>query len=45
VGGARRRGDHRQFKHPIKPGTVTVPHPIKDLDTWVVKSIAKQAGL
>ena len=23
-------GDHHQFKHPTKPGKVTVTHPVKD---------------
>jgi len=26
--------DHHQFKHPEKPGKVTVPHPQKDLPVW-----------
>lgn len=38
-------GDHYHFKHPSKPGKVTVPHPNKDLPTGTVKSIAKQAGI
>jgi predicted RNA binding protein YcfA (HicA-like mRNA interferase family) len=38
-------GDHHQFKHPTKPGKVTIPHPIKDLPAYVVNSILKQAGL
>ncbi|WP_311775950.1 type II toxin-antitoxin system HicA family toxin [Pseudomonas baetica] len=25
------RGRHHHFKHPTKPGLVTVPHPKKDL--------------
>ncbi len=25
------RGSHHNFKHPTKPGRVTVPHPRKDL--------------
>ncbi len=40
----RVRGDHHQFKHPTKQGTVTIQHPVKDLSTFVVKSIFKQAG-
>jgi len=40
----RTRGDHHQFKHPDKKGTVTVQHPAKDLSLLVVKSIFKQAG-
>jgi len=38
------RGSHHQFKHPTKPGRVTVPHPSKDLTKGTVNSIAKQAG-
>ena len=38
-------GDHHQFKHPVKPGKVTVTHPVKDIPIRTVKSIAKQAGI
>jgi len=38
-------GDHHQFKHPIKPGKVTLRHPVKDLGVRDLKSIEKQAGL
>lgn len=38
-------GSHHQFKHPTKPGKVTVPHPKKDLLIATVRSILKQAGL
>ena len=38
-------GDHHQFKHPIKPGKVTLRHPVKDLGIRDLKSIEKQAGL
>lgn len=38
-------GSHHQFKHPSKPGKVTVPHPKKDLPLPTVRSILKQAGL
>jgi predicted RNA binding protein YcfA (HicA-like mRNA interferase family) len=38
-------GSHHQFKHPTKPGKVTVPHPKKDLPLSTVRSILKQAGL
>jgi predicted RNA binding protein YcfA (HicA-like mRNA interferase family) len=41
----RTRGSHHQYAHPTKPGTVTVPHPKKDLGTGLVKAIRKQAGL
>jgi predicted RNA binding protein YcfA (HicA-like mRNA interferase family) len=39
------RGSHHQFKHPTKPGRVTVPHPKRDLPVGTVRSILRQAGL
>jgi len=39
------RGSHHQFKHPTKPGRVTVKHPTKDLKVGTLNSILKQAGL
>jgi predicted RNA binding protein YcfA (HicA-like mRNA interferase family) len=38
-------GSHKQFKHPVKPGRVTVPSPKKDVPAGTLKSIEKQAGL
>lgn len=38
------RGDHHQFKHPVRKGRVTVPHPNKDIPDGTVLSIYKQAG-
>ena len=38
-------GDHRQFKHPGKPGKVTVSHPKKDMGLKELISIEKQSGL
>lgn len=38
------RGDHHQFKHPVKKDRVTVPHPNKDIPASTVRSIYKQAG-
>ena len=38
-------GSHHQYKHPTKPGKVTVPHPKKDLPASTVRSILRQAGL
>jgi predicted RNA binding protein YcfA (HicA-like mRNA interferase family) len=38
-------GDHHQFKHPEKPGRVTVTHPVKDIPIRTLKSIERQAGL
>lgn len=43
---ARQRGSHRPFKHPTKPGLVTVAgHPPKILAPKTVKSVLRQAGL
>ncbi|MDH4380292.1 MAG: type II toxin-antitoxin system HicA family toxin [Gammaproteobacteria bacterium] len=40
------RGSHRQFKHPTKPGRVTVPgKPSDDLAPGTFNSVLKQAGL
>jgi len=40
------RGSHRQFKHPIKPGRVTVAgKPSEDLSPGTLNSILKQSGL
>ena len=39
------RGSHKQFKHPEKPGKVTVPQHRGDLDIVTAKSILEQAGL
>jgi predicted RNA binding protein YcfA (HicA-like mRNA interferase family) len=40
-----RKGSHVQFKHPEKPGRVTVPHPKRDVPIGTLKSIEKQSGL
>ena len=37
-------GDHHHFKHPNRPGKVTVQHPRKDLPIEIVRSIYRQAG-
>ena len=39
------RGSHLQFKHPTKPGRVTVPHPKRDLPRGTAESIYKQARI
>ena len=39
------KGDHVQFKHPTKPGRVTVTHPRKDFPVGTLRSIEKQSGL
>ena len=43
---AAMRGSHRQFKHPAKPGRVTVPgKPSDELAPGTLNSVRKQAGL
>ncbi|HVN64486.1 MAG TPA: type II toxin-antitoxin system HicA family toxin [Candidatus Binataceae bacterium] len=39
------RGSHRQYRHPVLPGRVTVPHPVKDIPWGTVRSIMKQSGI
>ena len=40
------KGGHRQYKHPMKRGRVTVPGQMSaDLDKKTEKSILRQAGL
>ena len=40
------RGSHRQFKHAVKPGRVTVAgKPSDDLAPGTLNSILKQSGL
>lgn len=42
----RTRGSHQQFKHPVKPGLVTVAGQAgDDLAPGTLNSILKQAGL
>lgn len=42
----RQSGSHRQFRHPVKPGTVTVAGKLgKDLKRGTRASIFGQAGL
>lgn len=38
-------GSHHQFKHPTKPGRVTIKHPCKDIPPKTLQSIEKQSGL
>lgn len=39
-------GSHRQYKHPAKPGRVTVSgHPRDDVHPKTLKSILTQAGI
>lgn len=42
----RQRGSHRQYRHPTKPGTVTIAgKPGEDLRAGTLASILRQAGL
>ena len=38
-------GSHHHFRHAAKPGTVTVPHPVKDMPPGTLKSIERQSGV
>jgi predicted RNA binding protein YcfA (HicA-like mRNA interferase family) len=43
---AATRGSHRQYKHPTKPGRVTIAgHPGHDMAPGTLNSVLKQAGL
>ena len=40
------KGSHRNFKHPTKPGRVTIPGHMKDeMAKGTLNSVLKQAGL
>ncbi len=41
----KQKGSHHQYKHPTKPGKVTIAEHGGDLNPDTVKSILKQAGL
>lgn len=41
----RQKGSHVQFKHPDKPGRVSVPHPKGDPPIGTLRSIENQSGL
>lgn len=38
-------GDHHQYKHPTKPGRVTLPHPKRDLPKGTLASVFRQMGI
>lgn len=42
---AHKGASHRQFKHPVKKGKVTINGKPNDLGDFLVNSILKQAGL
>jgi len=41
----RTKGSHHHFKHSMKKGLVTVPHPKAGLPKGTVNNIFKQAGI
>lgn len=41
----RQKGSHKQFRHPGRKGTVTVPHPKSDMGIGTIKSIEAQSGV
>ncbi|MBN1293437.1 MAG: type II toxin-antitoxin system HicA family toxin [Candidatus Latescibacteria bacterium] len=44
--GVRQKGSHRQFKHPVKDGLVTIAgKPNDELASGTLNNILKQAGL
>jgi len=43
---SRTRGSHRQYKHPVKPGTVTIAgKPSADVPKGTLNAILKQSGI
>ena len=39
------KGSHKHFKHPTKPGKVTIPQHRGDIHPKTIETIRKQAGL
>ena len=39
------RGSHWQFKHPTKPGRVTITHPKKDVPMGTMRNVFAQAQI
>jgi predicted RNA binding protein YcfA (HicA-like mRNA interferase family) len=42
---ANTRGSHHVFRHPAKPGHISVPHPSKPLGRGIAHKLLKAAGL
>jgi len=38
-------GSHHHFRHTSRSGTVTVPHPVKDMPPGTLRSIERQSGV
>jgi predicted RNA binding protein YcfA (HicA-like mRNA interferase family) len=41
----RIKGSHHHYRHPTKPGIVTVVHPLKDVPKGTLGSIQRQARI
>jgi predicted RNA binding protein YcfA (HicA-like mRNA interferase family) len=41
---SRIKGSHHQFRHPTRPGLVTVPHPKSEIPKGTFLSIVRQAS-
>ncbi|WP_298286787.1 type II toxin-antitoxin system HicA family toxin [Novosphingobium sp.] len=41
----RQSGSHKHYRHPERPGTVTVPHPKSEMAIGTLKSIERQSGV
>ena len=39
------KGSHKQFRHPMRPGCTTVPHPKKELPIGTLRAIERQSGV
>ncbi|HMR34163.1 MAG TPA: type II toxin-antitoxin system HicA family toxin [Geminicoccaceae bacterium] len=39
------KGSHKQFRHPTRPGSTTVPHPKKELPIGTIRAIERQSGV
>ena len=40
-----RVGSHVHFKHPTKPGRLTLPHPNRTMNIKTLRSVEKASGL
>ena len=39
------KGSHAIYKHPLRGGHISVPHPKRELGVGLLKKMLKQAGL
>ncbi len=39
------KGDHWQFKHPTLKGRVTLTHPVKDVEKFILRDIERKSGI